>query len=234
MNKFLCTILFWALSQFNLWAQNNAKTTCADLVKDYIALNDSGKFYAKKKFFISADSFFKAAQNIKNQNDSCKIYDEDIETYHVSILPATTYQKLMENVMSLQDYGNYNDAYVKYNSAGVYFAKFQVSEFNLVHDSIVNFVFEKCKNGFAVWLSNYYFNKKLYTNTLSIYKKMVESGYDAEKIKRPLYDLGEQMAIVDKLKLPNDNPKGLILQYIGDKSELKYFKMGYLFGWGRN
>ena len=62
---------------------------------------------------------------------------------------------------------------------------------------------------------------------------MLEKGYEPNKLKRPIYELGEQMAIRDKIKGPTDNPKGNIKRYTNDKEELKFFKLGYLFGWGQ-
>ena len=194
---------------------------------------DSATANIRKKYFITAASYFKAADDIREQHTSCDLYNDEMAGMAASIANAATYQRLIEQVIELQDKDLYQDAYNKYVLAGKYFDKFIVSEHGLSHDSIVQFVFNRCKAGFATWLSNSYFTQKKFSKTFEIYAKLLERGYDENKLKRPLYDLGMEMAMQDKQKSPTDSPKGNVERYTHGDEKYKYFKQGYLFGWGR-
>lgn len=194
---------------------------------------DSASANIRKKYYITASSYFKAADDIRNQHPNCELYNDEMASMAASIASAATYQTLIEQVISLQDQELYQDAYNKYMIAGTYFQKFQVSEHGLSHDSIVTFIFNRCKGGFASWLSSSYFNQKKYSKTFEIYVKLLEKGFDPAKLKRPLYDLGVEMAMQDKLKSPTDSPKGNAERYTHGDEKLKVFKQGYLYGWGR-
>lgn len=194
---------------------------------------DSASANVRKKYFITAASYFKAADDIREQHPDCQLYNDEMSGMAASIANAATYQKLVEQVIDFQDQDMFQEAYNKYLLAGKYFDKFQVSEHALSHDSIVTFAFNRCKAGFASWLSNMYFTQKKYLKTFEIYSKLLDKGYDTNKLKRPLYDLGMQMAMQDKQKSPTDSPKGNVERYTRGDDRYKYFKQGYLFGWGR-
>jgi hypothetical protein len=194
---------------------------------------DSASANIRKKYYITASSYFKAADDIRNQHPNCELYNDEMASMAASIASAATYQTLIEQVISLQDQELYQDAYNKYMIAGTYFQKFQVSEHGLSHDSIVTFIFNRCKGGFASWLSSSYFNQKKYSKTFEIYVTLLEKGFDPAKLKRSLYDLGVEMAMQDKLKSPTDSPKGNAERYTHGDEKLKVFKQGYLYGWGR-
>lgn len=194
---------------------------------------DSATANVRRKLYITASSYFKAADELRNQHPNCELYNDEMAGLGAAIANAATYQTLIEQVIELQDKEMYQDAYNKYVLAGKYFEKFQVSEHGLSHDSIITFIFNRCKGGFASWLSNSYFNQKKYTKTFEIYSKLLEKGYDPLKLKRPLYDLGVEMAMQDKLKSPTDSPKGNVERYTHDDEKFKLFKQGYLYGWGR-
>jgi len=223
--------LFAIILNIDLNAQT--KLNCTEAKKEFDIFNDSGKVNIQKKLYITATSYFRAAQDIKEINDSCGLFNEELSNLYISIIPAATYQKLLESVISLQEVNDFQAAFDKYKSAAKYYGQFQISEFGIIHDSIKNFVFSKCKSSFALWLGAYYFKNKNYDESFSIYSTMLEKGYEPNKLKRPIYELGEQMAIRDKIKGPTDNPKGNIKRYTNDKEELKFFKLGYLFGWGQ-
>lgn len=208
-------------------AQNN----CAKSVMEFNRLNDSAQVNIKRKFFITANSYFKASAQLKNLNDSCRFDNEKISEISLSIIPASTYQSLLESVIDLQENEKYKVAFEKYKVATKYYNQFQISQFDLKHDSIIDFVFKKCKGGFANWLSEYFFEKQQFEKTFFIYNMMIERSYDAKKIKRPLYDLGLKMALRDKSKNMQEKPKQIVKKYTNNNPSLKYFEMGYLYGW---
>ncbi len=80
------------------YSQNTAKLGCADATKEFNRLNDSGVVYTKKKFYITANSYFKAAEQVKQQHDSCTISNLEASNIAVSIVAPATYQKLIERL----------------------------------------------------------------------------------------------------------------------------------------
>ena len=229
MNK-MRRIVFVVLISF---AQAVLAQDCDIPKRDTQTFFDSATANVQKKYFITAASYFKAADDIREQHPDCQLYNDEMSSMAASIANAATYQKLVEQVIDFQDKDMFQEAFNKYVLAGKYFDKFQVSEHGLSHDSIITFVFNRCKAGFATWLSNMYFTQKKYSKTFEIYSKLIEKGYDTNKLKRPLYDLGMEMAMQDKQKSPTDSPKGNVERYTRGDDRYKYFKQGYLFGWGR-
>jgi outer membrane protein assembly factor BamD (BamD/ComL family) len=101
---------------------------------------DSASANIRKKYYITASSYFKAADDIRNQYPNCELYNDEMASLAAGIANAATYQTLIEQVITMQDQELYQDAYNKYMVAGTYFQKFQVSEHGLSHDSIVAFI----------------------------------------------------------------------------------------------
>jgi hypothetical protein len=223
-------ILFFSVFQF-VYSQNPANSNCADAAIEFSRLNDSAVVYVKKKFYITANSYFKSAQQIKQLKDSCNIANEEASNLAVSIIAPATYQTLIENVYDLQDNANFEEAMNKYNIAGNYYSQFQISEFGLIHDSLVKFIFTKGTAGFAAWLSEFYLNQNKLDLSLVVHQQMLEKSNDYKALKRQSYDLGVKLAVRDKAKYPDENAKNNFTKYNLDKPIFKYLKMGYNYGW---
>jgi hypothetical protein len=210
-----------------------AKLPCSEASKEFLKLIDTARFYAEKKLYITAKSYYKAAKQIKDINDSCNITNEEAINLDASIAAPATYQTLIENVLDLQDNANFSEAMNKYYVASKYFSQFQIASFGLTHDSLLAFIFTKCKAGFAAWLAQNYFSNKQFDNSLNVYKIMIDKGYDYIALKRTLYDLGVQLALRDKMNTQSENAKQGFEKYTLNKPEYKYLKMGYFFGWNQ-
>jgi hypothetical protein len=224
--------LFFALLFFGVFATAQTDNSCEPLIKRSDSLLVFARDFAKQKQYISSDSYFKVAEDIYLSNPSCfPLGTTKFKEEHLTVIPASTYQKLIEKVIELQDQNNYEEALILYKKSGLYFSSYNLSSLELKHDSIKEFVFNKAKGGFAKYLCENYFDNKNYYSALDVYKGLLDRKLDPEDIKRPLYDLGVQLAIEEKKKQANANPKELAEKISSGREDLAYLRKGFLFAW---
>jgi tetratricopeptide (TPR) repeat protein len=223
----LATLLFFGCSIF---AQTD--NSCEVLLKRSDSLLILARDFAKQKQFITSDSYFKVAEENYLNNENCfPLGTTKFKEEHLVVIPAATYQKLIEKVIELQDQNEFMQAMDMYTKAGIYFSSYNLSSLELTHLTLKDFVFSKGKGGFAKYLCEYYFDNKKYKEALEIYKGLLDRKLDPEDIKRPLYDLGVQMAIEEKKKQSNANPNELAETITSSRADLTYFRKGFLFSW---
>ena len=209
----------------------NAQDSCATAVKAVDSLLVLAKGYAKDKKFISAESYFKGAGEWKGAYPEC-FSGSGIQTdEYLAVVPPATYQKLLEEVLVMQESNKYDEALNRYEQAGNYFVRYEVSISGLSHLPIEDFLFAYGKGGFVKHYINKQIGEKNYSKALGMYCRMLDKGIASDEIKRPLYDLGVLMAQSDKLRNPSENPEKLLSVYIVKRKDLRFFEMGYKFGW---
>jgi len=226
----LFVLLLVSLTSF-AQTQNN----CESLIERKDSLLVLANDFAKQKQYITSDSFFKVAEDICLNNETCfPLGTLKFKEEHLAVIPASTYQKLIEKVIELQDQNQYAEAMELYKKAGVYFSLYNLENLELTHSTIKDFTFSKGKGGFAKYLCEYYYDNKNYYEALEIYKGLLDRKLDPAEIKRPLYDLGVQLAIEEKKKVSNANPKELAEKITSSRDDLNFVRQGFLFAWKNN
>jgi hypothetical protein len=227
--RFLFVIMFFS---FGINSIAQTQSSCEFIIKKNDSLLVLARDFAKQKQFITSDSYFKVAEENCLNNEICfPLGSSKFKEEHLLVIPAATYQKLIERVIELQDQNEFAEAMKLYSKAGIYFSSYNLGSLELIHYSIKDFVFSKGKGGFAKYLCEYYFDSKDYLATLEIYKGLLDRRYNAEEIKRPLYDLGVQLAMVEKKKQANANPQALADAITSSRKDLEYVRKGFLFAW---
>ena len=109
---------------------------CDNAQKAFDDSYSKGKDALTKQDYVKADNFFIDAEETAEQNKDCGITIGKIIEEHLTIQPAATYLKMMEQVNNFQFEGNYHNAQEKYNEAGNYYSTNNVSIFTIQHESL--------------------------------------------------------------------------------------------------
>jgi len=188
------------------------------------------KAYAKDKKYISSDSYFKGAREWQDAHPGCfpesLIPDEEA----LYVVAPSTYQKLLEDVLALQENNRYDEALERYHVAGAYFLQYEVATSGLSHLSVEDFLFAYGKGGFVRHYIDKVNAQGKYADVLALYCRMLDKGVNPDDIKRPLYDLGKNLGMKDASEANAAPVKQVLAAYIKDRKDLKYFEMGYRFG----
>lgn len=230
MKKRLSYLFVWVVSLFTI-PGIQAQDSCARLVKTVDSLLVLAKGYAKDKKFISAESYFKGAGEWKDAYPDC-FSGSGIQTdEYLAVVPPSTYQKLLEEVLLLQESNKFDEALSRYAQAGNYFVRYEVSLSGLNHLPVEDFLFAYGKGGFVKHYINKLIGESNYSGAMEMYCRMLDKGIPPDELKRPLYDLGVLSAQSDKLRNPSESQEKLLSVYIAKRKDLRFFEMGYKFGW---
>lgn len=201
---------------------------CANALVEIKKAHNEAKQAVKDKAFIKADELYLKAIAIMEEYPMCNFATTTLRDEQVTNLPGATYQKLINQVIDLQDSYRYKEAVEKYIATEKYFYQLEVDKLGLVNLSLFDF---GVKRGNVKWqqhLAQYFLDKKEYDKSLAMCKVLVEKGINPKNYKYTLYDLGKAYGTKDKLEKPSAKPKTEVLVYTQGNKKLSFFKKGYL------
>ena len=209
-----------------------AQTNNCLSVKDKVdSLWGIAKSYAEKKMFISADSYYKSAEQELGLQPDCPPLPEIFQQEHSAIVAASVYQQMLEKVVQQQDHNEYAEAIKTYALSGKYYAQFEVFKNNLNHAALLAFALENCKAGFLKYMAEDAQSKKEFSAALEVYQNLLQRGYPFADVKRPLYDLGLAMGQADRTAGKKQDIAKLNESITKDSKAFSVFKRGYEFGY---
>lgn len=224
------TLLFLLLFHFR--GQVIAQTDDCISVKEKVdSLWGIAKSYSEKKMFISADSYYKAAQQELVIQPNCPPLPEIFQKEHSSIVAASVYQQMIEKTVQQQDQNEYSDAIKTYELSGKYYAQFEVFKNNLTHAPLLTFALENCKAGFLLYLAEDAQSKKNFILSLEVYQNLLQRGFPLSELKRPLYDLGVIIGKNDRSAGKKQDPAKLNESITSNSKAFSVLKRGYEFGY---
>jgi len=189
------------------------------------------KTYAEKQMFISADSYYKAAEQQLLLLPNCPPLPEVFQKEHASVVAASVYQQMLEKTVQQQDHNEYAEAINTYALSGKYYAQFEVFKNNLNHVTLLAFALENCKAGFLRHMAEDAQSKKEFSAALEVYQNLLQRGYPFSDVKRPLYDLGVAIGQADRAAGKKQDIAKLNEAITKDSKAFSVLKRGYEFGY---
>jgi len=177
--------------------------------------------------FVDAENIFTKAFNLASTNSECMIDISKAQQRRNEVLPAISYQSLINETESLIGRNRNVDAVNKYMEAQSYFNRFSVEKYRLSHLHIADYAKQKTTN-FMLQVSQTLCNENDLANSLSLLNQL-EIRKINKKLTRSLQEsLGYKLAIRDRQNGITTKPKTQVLQYTQDKSYYKYLRKAYL------
>lgn len=204
------------------------KQECANAQLEIDKFYNEAKQAVTQKLFIKADELFIKAIAIIDEYSVCKFTNTTLKNEQVSNLPGATYQRLLAQVIDLQDSYRYKEATDKFIVAEKYFYQFEVEKLGLAKISLFDFCVSKGNVKWQQHLAQYYLDKKELDNSLAMCKFLIAKNVSPKNIKYTLYDLGKALATRDLKQNASIKPKEEVLKYTDNNSNLKLLKKGYL------
>jgi hypothetical protein len=222
-------LLVFALGHFfgKVCAQTD---NCLSVKNKVDSLWGLAKSYADKKMFISADSYYKSADQELRLQPDCPPLPEIFQQEHSAIVAASVYQQMLEKTVQQQDHNEYAEAINTYALSGKYYAQFEVFKNNLNHVTLLAFALENCKAGFLRHMAEDAQSKKEFSAALEVYQNLLQRGYPFSDVKRPLYDLGVAIGQADRAAGKKQDIAKLNEAITKDSKAFSVFRKGYEFG----
>jgi hypothetical protein len=189
------------------------------------------KTYAEKQMFISADSYYKAAEQQLLLLPNCPPLPEVFQQEHASVVAASVYQQMLEKTVQQQDQNKFAEAINSYALSGKYYAQFEVFKNNLTHAPLLAFALENCKAGFLRYMAEDAQSKNNFASALDVYQSLLQRGYPFSDLKRPLYDLGVAMGQADRALGKKQDPAKFNEAITAQSKAFSVLKRGYEFGY---
>jgi hypothetical protein len=223
-------LLVFALGHFfgKVCAQTD---NCLSVKNKVDSLWGLAKSYADKKMFISADSYYKSADQELRLQPDCPPLPEIFQQEHSAIVAASVYQQMLEKTVQQQDHNEYAEAINTYALSGKYYAQFEVFKNNLNHVTLLAFALENCKAGFLRHMAEDAQSKKEFSAALEVYQNLLQRGYPFSDVKRPLYDLGVAIGQADRAAGKKQDIAKLNEAITKDSKAFSVFRKGYEFGY---
>ncbi|MDX5443383.1 MAG: hypothetical protein LPJ89_06310 [Hymenobacteraceae bacterium] len=193
-------------------------------------LLNAQRYINEKKYLAAEQAFDEAIKTAQNMSD-CGISTKSAEDGKYNVLPAISYQKLVQQTVELSRDGKNEQALQKYLSAEQYFARFEVQNYGLSHTDLFTYALNADKPAFQVEVAKHLLGKVQEQQSVELLASAIKKGYPKYRLKDILRRTGSQLAQRDYKTNPNGNPRELSCSYINGNKAMKQFVKGYVKQW---
>ncbi|MCC6252063.1 MAG: hypothetical protein IT238_06330 [Bacteroidia bacterium] len=208
------------------------EATCVDIQKKLNSYYETAKDAKGGNNYIIADENYEKYINTANENPDCNINTTMMAEEKMQILPAATYQRLINKIIDLQMNGQYKEAVGKYKEAMAYYSQYEISKFNIHKKSLKEFALNNFKNAALEYVANTMRNDGQIDDAFELYKALINRNYPEGYINTALLDLGKSFGARDKAANVTDF-KSKVTEYTGGNKKLKFFQKGYYSAFGK-
>ncbi len=192
---------------------------------------DKGKNALAVHQYLEASDDFDNSIAVADSNSTCNLSANQARDERLNIAAPSTYQKLIREVMNLQNNAQYLPAISKYNDARTYYVKFDVMKYGLENPELCDFATSTNSNGFIMRVADDYLSKKNLDKSLELYKLIIKRGTPPNYMKSSLESLGVQYALKDRPGSTIKDPSQAALKYTDGDSKMKIFKNAFVKQW---
>ncbi|MBU0487251.1 MAG: hypothetical protein KKD31_04780 [Bacteroidetes bacterium] len=203
---------------------------CVNAQAEYDAQILKAKEQETKLQYINAESTYKNAIAVVEKNPDCGIARASADDGKLRILPAATYQKLINEINGHINVQNFRKAMDRYAEADQYFGQMGIAGFGLQHIPFMEFTRNQRPN-FILFVASEKIAAKSYDEALDLMTLLAQRMFPAKQMRAEQTNLGTQLAIRDHSANPGGNPSALIAKYTGGNKALKYLKKAYTKQW---
>lgn len=192
--------------------------------------------YQKALDFIAMGSFIKAqetlqkAAQIPNRIEECGISAVEALNKSREIQPAVDYQNKIQDIKTIIQTGQYQQAIEKYKALDDYFYEYKIEKFGATHTPLFDFIKENPGN-FINYCIGYYTTKGELNNAMTLLQLLQQRNYPRNWTKNTQTLLGEKMAVRDYKINPAANAKSNLFAYTNGNRWYKYFIRAYKRKW---
>ncbi|HRH67161.1 MAG TPA: hypothetical protein PLU53_12740 [Bacteroidia bacterium] len=181
--------------------------------------------------YFAAEEKIREAGKFLEGNIDCSLNEGGMSAIHDSILPAVTYQTLVNQSLDFQSQKRYQEMIDKYQQAGVYFNQFSISRFGIRHAELFDFACAKGNNSFLIFLADQYTGKQEYEAALGVFRQLLSRDYSSSFYKGELERLGIQLGKRDNVSVGGKDWKTAARKYTNGDRRMKYLEKGFKKGW---
>jgi hypothetical protein len=204
------------------------KGECEKVFKEIDQLKQTAQKDRESRNFVKAEETLNKAISKAQENPDCNYPFFDMQEDKEKMLPAATYQKLINRIILMQMDGKVEEAIKKYQEAQAYFYQFELDAMGMKHKDLHTFAIDNFKNSSLHTFAKQTAKKEEFDKAIQLYKTLLDRNYPAKNIRNDLYDLGEQMARVDKANgKTSGKPAERAKDYIKNDKDMKSFINGY-------
>jgi len=193
-------------------------------IREY--MNQFERELSMKNYIRAEDACNKTAE-ILSKHPDCKLDGTGFEEKRSSVLPASVYQKMMNQILEMQSKNQTEEIVKKYAEAEKYFYQFNLEERGLKYKPLKQFALDNFRPSGLMYLAKFYREKNELDQSLSIYQELLNRGEAASRFSKGLYDLGFAFGNRDFKNAVTGKPGELSRKIAGRDSSLRAFYEGY-------
>jgi len=184
--------------------------------------------------FASAKAILDSVQAIKLQNHLCDILNFD-EYVNISALNhAVEWEKKMENISILYQLGEYEKVLVEYDELLQYIKPYSIDEIYVLTIPIETFIWNFKNPELLKVAFDYFYQNKNYDLAFMVLDYLRQIEVPATSLKTQQKNIGEKLAVRDKINNYDANYKVNILKYSEGDSFYLYFSKSYKKTWKKH
>lgn len=191
---------------------------------------DEARVAMAARTYRKSKDLLDAALQIAAANRDCGISTDYALSAKDSILPAATYQELIDRILDLQTRRNFDEAVRRYKEAGPYFSQFNLNTFGLEHLSLPDFAISRGNHTFLQYLIRNATQKGELEQALKYCEALHARKLHPKVYKQELRDLGLELGKRDKAAEAADRKNGAS-RYLSKEQGLRYLCNGYKKAW---
>lgn len=217
-----------AMGKYRQELQNRLCQSMQQKISEYV------KQYEREvqtKNYIRAEDACIKAQELKEKYADCKLNSEGLEEKRTEVLPASVYQKMMNQILEMQSSNKTEEIVKKYTEAEKYFYQFNLEEKGLKYKPMKQFALDNFRPSGLMFLAKHYREQGELEQSLSLYQELLNRGESASKFSKALYELGKSYGTRDRKNGVQGKPGELSRKIAGRDSSLRPFYEGYTDGY---
>ncbi len=204
---------------------------CQNLQNGFDDLIFKSNMQLKGNDYVSAYTLLEDAIILCEKKPECNIKKNMAAALKMQIEPAYTFQSMLLQADKKCSESELQEVIDQYTKAGQYYKTHAIEKYHLSILPLEEWASKKVGNNFLAYTSNYLNEHAAPEKAFFLLKELKTRNYPLNYAIQIQENIAKTLAVKDKLKEPNADPKTKIEMYTSGDKWFKYFNKAYIKAW---